>query len=923
MKDKKAGDAADAAQLARLYRYAADVELSSAARAELRGVVLGELKAMSDTPEPAREEAPRRTRDEAPRAREEAPRAREEAPRRREEAPRDTGHREPPPRKREEAPRRSRDDDRYEDAPRRAAAERAPSDETARMRPSRETTRPSQPTAKTKAPRTPEPPRVVERIELKIRQLVEAEAPWDELENHAWDLYVCDPVPEKAARVVELAFLHGSTEQTEQVLLKLKSKAKDFYRHVHPAVRAHLIVRLWREGAAESLASLVYRDREEDYLQPIERLYALVTMSTAKDQATPYIYFRRHRRALFNAAVDMGVYVGFTPGRFLLMVGQMAIDLGHDGDARELLAQIRPEDPEHDDALRALLNAAVDKNKAGRSHYSDALLKQTEPLDRIRLLSEFLSATRGLGGFKDRNRPALNELLRAPLEWLTEEPEVWSTLSELLVANRDLEPLLPNLFEVFKQHALKFQNPLVDSALWQGPMKMRADTARDRYWHAVALLHHYIAIGVNAEKSLWEARDTIVSAKKTWRQPLPFEWKELHKAATAWVAKNHYLLEPERQRMQQQLRIALDHDVVATSDLDEYLQYAETPPYEVLGQLQKLAEQKAAPALESRIILKRAQVTHLTNDDLARLWDLANLRRETDLAWRVATCLHARQRLVPSVKASWEISGEKRKEYSFIPPSKEAVERVLKDFSPRVRRLAYATLHVGPVLPELLAILDPGASVSRIAAPKADSIEAKVEKMLGELSWLMAPKKRYRFSYEAALGGTQIPAFMQVLPTNAWSVLVARLADRLGMNAWGWKLSRLHDQIVDLIPRLASRQDAKRHTGAVSSWLKKLTPDQRSAWQDMATLSRALDDERAADALAIFVCRLATVMFQNHYMALTSLQSMRANATVIWDLENWILSENYGDIRKRLKTHATVPVPNALQRLRSIVAQGV
>jgi hypothetical protein len=49
---------------------------------------------------------------------------------------------------------------------------------------------------------------------------------------------------------------------------------------------------------------------------------------------------------------------------------------------------------------------------------------------------------------------------------------------------------------------------------------------------------------------------------------------------------------------------------------------------------------------------------------------------------------------------------------------------------------------VGPLLPELLAMLDPGASVARLAAPPADSVEAKVERALAALAWLPAPKRR-------------------------------------------------------------------------------------------------------------------------------------------------------------------------------------
>lgn len=763
-----------------------------------------------------------------------------------------------------------------------------------------------------------------DHIELKIRQLVEAEAGWERLEPLAWELFSLRPDAGTAARVLEIVFLHGTTTDVESVLAKLQQHAPDFFRAVHPAVRAHLVVRFWREGGGDRLVSVLFRDKDQDYLQPVERLFIYHGLAQSRDHATAYIYFRRYKRELIDAVQSLGAHVGLSLPRFLLGVGGMAVDLGYDKDARELLEQISPDDPEHDEALGLLLDAAADKTKAGRSHYAEMLLQHTDSRERLALIGKFLGATRGLGGFKDRNRPALNEILKNPLEWLGEDPEIYGELSEMLIRNKDLVGLLPSIHELFRAQATKFLSPVLDGALWQGPLGLEPTTPRECFFRGVALLHQYVSCGLAAERSLWLARELILEARREAREPLPSEWKDLHKAATGWVAKNHYLTEPDRQRMLLQLKVALDPGSVITSDVEEYLEHTDTPPVHVLGKLERLAEAKGAPALECRLLLKRAELTHLTNSDINRLWQLANQRKDADLAWRVATVLHARRALTPSVRHAWEISGEKRTQYEFVPPSRQAVERCVRGLSPKAARLAFACLHVGPVLPELLAILDEGAKVMRPSGNPADSIEAAADKLLSSLSWLATPKRRFLFSTDTALGATAVPAFMQKLPTNAWSILVARLADRLGGNAWGFQLSRLHGQIADLIPRLAARQDLRRHSTKVARWLKDLTAEQRGAWTDLGQLTRAFDDASAQDALAMFICRLATVMHQNHHMALTSLQAMRASAAVIWDLEQFLVSDAYSDLRKNLDTQNRVIVPNALQRLSSIVgSEGV
>ena len=71
--------------------------------------------------------------------------------------------------------------------------------------------------------------------------------------------------------------------------------------------------------------------------------------------------------------------------------------------------------------------------------------------------------------------------------------------------------------------------------------------------------------------------------------------------------------------------------------------------------------------------------------------------------------------------------------------------------------------------------------------------------------------------------------------------------------------------------------------------------------------------------LAAFICRLATTILQNHYCALTSLQTMRAPVGLIWDLEIWLLGDDYGKIRSVSGSQHRVLVPSILQRLPTIV----
>lgn len=759
----------------------------------------------------------------------------------------------------------------------------------------------------------------ISQLEMRLRHLTEHEAPWDEIEPLVMELYRLSATPTTAARALELAYLFAPLDPIEALLKRFATEQAAFWRHIHKAVRGNLTLNLWAAKQSDLLLPILYREKDQGYLQGIERFCVFWSLLNVRDGSPALVYFRKFRDAITQAAENQGAKVGISPALFYLAVGRLTAEFGETEEARAALELVPSDAPERDEALRLLLEIAVDRNRAGRSHYMEMIYAAASDQDRVKLLKKFLAATRGMGGFRDRNRPALNEIVLDPLLLVQEDADTWRSLSLTIFEARDLEGLIPNLLAMFRKNAERFYAPLLDAALWQGPLLNQGDAASDLYWRGVALLHHYVNSGVAQQEALWQARDLVTRAKQKSDRPLPLEWRELHKAAFAWIAKNHYLIEPDRERMLRQMRIAVEAAHCAKSDIEDYLKDGEKAPVTVLSALQTLVRDKRDPELEYRLILKRATHTHLTNADLNRLWHLANASKDADLAWRIATILNARLVLLPQVRAAWEISGEKRSQYTMLQPPREYVEILLNGFEPQSKRLAFACLTVGWALPDLLAIMDEGARTQRRPATAPDSVERRVDEALAAISWLGAPRRRYRFSFEASPLGTGVPNFVQVLPSNAWSVLMARLSERLGINAWGWKLSRLHQQIEGLIPRIASRQDLRRHSGKVADWLKMLTPEQRSAWQDMALLSRTIEDDRGVFTIAAFICRFATMIYSNHFMALQSLQTMRAPIEIIWDLEHFILSEAYGKLRQESGLASRVPVPNALQRLTSIL----
>jgi hypothetical protein len=757
------------------------------------------------------------------------------------------------------------------------------------------------------------------QFELKVRHLVEADAEWEVIEPFVYEMIRLQDDDHTVAKAAELAFLRARQTDLEKLFLNLRSKLTKAWMHIHTAVRAHLVVRFWRSGGANILAPVVYKHKDHADLQPIERLYILHSLTASKDPSMPWIYFKQYREEIESAVRNLGSYVGMDENRFFLEIGKVAVDLGFDKEGRSLFEKIAPSSNEHEDALQLILHANLDQTKSRKSHYAELLLSHGDPLERLRLFSGFFDSTRGLGGFRDRNRPALNELLAKPLEWLQSTPEVLRRLSEILLANRDLEPLLPNVLNFFKDYALKFQSKECELAIWSACSELQPASSTDYYWQAVAYLHLYANTGPGNEVLIWRARRLIAKSKESAASPNVYDWRVLHKTVYSWVAKSPFLVETERQKMLAQLRIAVASEFLVIGDVNDYLEANETISLEVADSLIKVCQDKKTTDVELKVLIKRAFSSHFTNAQLNRVWQIAGLNSNHDLAWRTASVINARGYLHASVRHPWEISGEKRSTYPLNKINKKAVAICTRGLPHAAQKIAWALVHIGHLLPELLSCLDRGSSTSRVTGYPNDSIERKADDTLNALGWLPPLKRRYKFSFDATTGLSKVPGFAQILPANLWSVLVAHLSERLGINSFQWKLSSLHQQVTDLIPRMAGRQDMRRHSSKVAGWLKDLSPEQRSAWHDLASLSRSLDDEAARDAMAVFVTRLATLVYQNHVVALQSLQAMRANAQIIWMLESWILSQEYQGVRKALGCESRVPVPNLLLKLDSVL----
>jgi len=758
----------------------------------------------------------------------------------------------------------------------------------------------------------------VSALDVALRQKVNSGAPWSELKELAWQRLTKQPDVATAAAIVELAFLHGTLEDAGALIEKVRGIGPDFYMDIHGSVREKLCIALWETRYKAVVTELMLRERDHQGLRGIEKRLIFHILAGANDPTVPWMYFRTHQSAIVEHR-HIPVPASLTVDATLLRAARVGLELGHDELARSLLDEIPGDSSLREEALQVLCTISYEP-RVESTDTSDATMdivrSESDWRDKLGLLDKLLSQVRASAGQPDRKRSSLNELLRSPLSLMPRAEAAWKQLGALLVSYRDLEPLLPNLFEVFRGNAGQFHAPVLDFALWVSFLDddEASTPVAKAYWIGVAKLHQFVAQGPRYETCLWRARELVQMAASEWGRPVPVQWRDLLKSASDACDKASHHFDYDRQLMVRQCRVAHERDLIAIADIEEYLRKNDIPAVEILTELIEVCRKRKADSLEFRLIMLRSRSSHLVNRDIESCWHMAVANSCWDDAWRAATILRTRGVLADQVRFAWDMSGEKRSRYSFNSPKTDHLQACLFGLSAPVSRLIEGCLSVGPRLPELFAIKYPSVRSVNPLIAAIKSRDSDLDKALDKISWMPQRERGYVFSYELeSAPGSHLPAFMHVLPQNTWSQLVLGICDRMGMHVWSWKISMLQKVISDLVQRGSPATGLQRQSSKVARWMRDLTPEQRSSWQEIAGLTRVLDDVEAQIGIAKFVCRMATVICQSHYEALLSLQQMRAPVAVSWDLEGWILSNEYTKIRQQMGTVSRVPVPVSIQ----------
>ena len=721
----------------------------------------------------------------------------------------------------------------------------------------------------------------------QLQLLLRDGATFNQLRPLLAKLYAADSSTQLQAQIVELAVLHGDCADVAGTLKFFAGS--DFYLQVNPMVRARLLV-----TQPTKIQELLLPHKNADNLLDSERFFVWKLLCRLQLHSEVLVYFEQYRQQILKASAEHQL----SADELFLTLGKVALRIGYTDGCRQYLQEINRQSASYRTALRILL---IPPDSAADNQVLHQLTAEGNWENRLLLLNNYLLvAERNANPLLDRDRPALNAVLADLLPLIPRQAEAWGQLAKIIVNHRQLRDSYPNLYRLFDDNRTVFHGVALDKALWQ--VFLTSTDPREQSFQGLAHLHNYLSTGSTNEKSLWKAK-LLLEADG--------HWSKTHRQVCQSVEQAKFIPSRQRQLMTTQLRVAAPARQITIEEINDYLAIC-TSRY-VLMVLEKLVADRQDDNLERQIIWRKANFACWQNRDLGRFWQLT-AQRLPDLAWRTASVLNARQALPATIRKAWQISGEKRSSYPLSPVTTTTINSCVIGFSDDEQKFLNSFIEIAMLIPALFARLDRRVKVFKRRRRNRQQSAQQIDQHLDDIPWLNNARKIYYFSYDGLLArNQQMPLFIKKIPDTVWGLLLTRIVERLSLNLWSWQLSLLVKMIDKAIPKFITRS---RLTVRAYGWLNSLSPEQRHAWNTFMSIARRISDNRAETLFGALVCRLATCIYQNHYQALLSLQLMGAPLPFVWELEKFILADQYSDLRQQLATaHRVVVAPAVAQSL--------
>lgn len=770
-----------------------------------------------------------------------------------------------------------------------------------------------------------ESPPDVGSIKKLLATQINQNSPWSDIRKTATELLKLRPTEETASWYTELCFLHSGVEEASNAVRHYLSwHTAEFYFQIHPKIREKIALYILDKGWLRVLGHTIFNSKHQNWLRPIERKIYFLWLAQEKKDSLAFMFYQK-----YHADIDQPFPTEsqkYNPGSsgIRLRAARIALKLGRTEEGVLLCKKIPPSHPEYKEALSLLHQSGPDRDFFKDSDLRQKFLETDSSSERLKILKEFMLQVKLKGQDLTGEWLTLNAFLSELGEWIDSKPQTLEHLSFLFIEMKALALILPNYWNLFFEASVRMDSTAEDCARWRPFVLMEQhDSTALRYLRGAAILHLTLQgeIQKNTDSQIFLARDLIISTEsKRLNEHLTHlpRWETIWTMYLQFVTRQGNFAPAKRTFLINLLKAAKSAKNMILQDVEDYLKSPQSrPPGYILAHFQKEAREQQALEWELLTYLKLPSCySHFTNQDLKRIWYICAQRNLSDLGWRCLSILACRTQLPVHLDKHLLVSGERRENYQWCQPGAKEFDSCFIGLSSEQSKFVWACLKVGGKLPSLLSQISNKVQLGKsLSIRKALEKSDQSAKVLNKIKWLKESTD-FRTNYSGDAEFNKVPAFSELLPNTPWSHLVSEIAARMAVSSWRWRTQELKSQLQEIrtSPKESWKMMETNPINPLTKWMKTLNHEQRNAWHDLSQLCHRLDNEQGFYALAVFICRLALVIYPDHYGAIQALHEMRAPVFIIWELEKWILSPQYSQIRSINHTAHQADIPNSLRQ---------
>jgi len=755
--------------------------------------------------------------------------------------------------------------------------------------------------------------------ELKIRKKLDAGGNWEHVKSTALSMFRADPTVAQAARIMELAALHGGMEEAPRLFSIFQKAVPGFFAHVHKKLREYIVANMWSQGEKQMLESIAISESLEDATS-IEILFEFDRLVATGRIVDAFMMSQQYWNQMYAAVKTFGEVVGYSSSKFWYTLVTLSVELGSDSMAKLYAAKIEKSDPLAVKAAQLLGRIQHESENDAGNRLTSQIMAAPTAADKLTVLFDMIDLVSR--NPDDRRRWEVNEVLGHPLKLFPSIASVWQDFSRALINRRDSISVLPNLYKVFLQNADQFHPRVMDLALWDGPF---CDTNWPQryvwlsdYLKAVACLHRFVAMGMQAEPLLWTARDLMQNREHEIHfEPLS-RWNELCLAASRQITTSREINPTEKTVMLSQIKLVQDVESMKREDIVRLVESNASLPVTAYNSLVAISASRLDLHLELLLLNHKAISYALSNQELDRMWILARSAGKADFVWRIATLLKFRKALKPNASNAWEISGENRKEYPLHVPQLRVVRSIADDASGMRRRLMSDLSVSGSKLALLLGTVSQDIRRFKRSA-NLSAFVSELESKLSTSEWAAGKEALIHRDTIIADSELLIPPAAELIPNTRWASVFTSVGARLGLYAFQWSSKYLEQTLRHLFLPSGGFRELVDIDGLTGRCLRQMSEEERLAIQNIVHCAKIMNEEDFQEMLCILVSRISTLVYSSHLDALQTLADMRMPLRVVRGLESFLLSDQYGRIRSTFGSAHETPIPASIQSISSII----